>query len=106
STHVPFSQVYEAKRATSEEVIESQFLPLFRSLVREILHEAEPTWIGKLFYGLHQYFQKYDYNITFRSGMVWQVFREELARATEDEREHRLEGRATSLAEQEGADYN
>lgn len=66
SVNIPFSQVHEAKRATSEQVIEEQFIPLFRSFVRQIQRNGDPTLIGMLLYGMHQFFRVFDYNVTFR----------------------------------------
>jgi glycosyltransferase involved in cell wall biosynthesis len=78
SREIPFSSIYESKHKTSEEEIQLRFVPIFRAFIREILNDGDPRLMGLLLYGMYQFFQHYDYNVTFRSKQVWETFREEL----------------------------
>ncbi|HET8775380.1 MAG TPA: DUF3492 domain-containing protein, partial [Thermoanaerobaculia bacterium] len=86
SSDIPFGQLYDRKRRTSAEVIESEFLPVFRELLRVICADpADSPALGRVFVALEDYFRRHDYNETFKSRPVWLAFRkevEEYARAS------------------------
>ena len=79
--HIPFSQLYLRKKATTDEVIREKFVPLFRHFLRGF----EETGTDVLLYGptvwaIYRYFQEYDYNLTYKSKLVWDAFKEEALR--------------------------
>lgn len=86
SSDIPFGQLYDRKRRTSAEVIESEFLPVFRELLRVICTDpADSPALGRVFVALEDYFRRHDYNETFKSRPVWLAFKreaEEYARAS------------------------
>ena len=73
----PFSQVYTAKRFTDRTVIEEHFIPLFKSLIEEIINPAKnPTNFGNVLFELYKYFKDYDYKSSFKSEAAWEAFRD------------------------------
>ena len=71
-----FSQVYLAKRATTEKVVAAQFLPLFENLVTEVTsEEKDPVRFGSTCAGMYQVFQEYDYRVCFKSLATWERFK-------------------------------
>jgi polysaccharide biosynthesis protein PelF len=79
SSDIPFGQLYDRKRSTSAEVIEREFLPPFRELLRVICTDPgdSPT-LGRVFVTLEDYFRRHDYNETFKSRPVWLAFKEDV----------------------------
>ena len=72
----PFSQVYLAKRATTEKVVTGRFLPLFDTLVAEVIsEEKDPVRFGTTCAGMYQVFQEYDYKVCFKSFATWERFK-------------------------------
>ena len=72
----PFSQVYLAKRRTTEKTIASQFLPLFRDLIAEVTSdEKDPCRFGATCAGLYRLFEEYDYRVCFKSPATWECFK-------------------------------
>jgi len=81
---IPFAQLYDRKRRTSEQTIELEFLPLFRELLRIICSDpSDSATLGRVFVQLEDYFRAHDYNETFKSRCVWRTFKEEVERYTE-----------------------
>ncbi|HEX6099545.1 MAG TPA: DUF3492 domain-containing protein [Thermoanaerobaculia bacterium] len=79
SGDIPFGQLYDRKRNTSAEVIEREFLPPFRELLRVICADpADSPTLGRVFVTLEDYFRKYDYNETFKSRPVWLAFKQDV----------------------------
>ena len=76
-----FADVYDRKRLTSAAAIENEFAPLFRRFL-EIVDTggSDAAAFGSVLVSLEQYFQRYDYNETFKSPATWEVFRETLER--------------------------
>lgn len=79
SGDIPFGQLYDRKRRTSEDVIEREFLPPFRDLLRVICADPgdSPT-LGRAFVLLENYFRRHDYNETFKSRPVWLAFKQDV----------------------------
>ena len=76
-TDIPFAQLYDRKRRTSEDTIEREFLPLFRELVTVICaHPDDSPTLGRVLVGLEDYFRVYDYNASFKSRAVWKAFKD------------------------------
>jgi glycosyltransferase involved in cell wall biosynthesis len=72
----PFSKTYMAKRRTDEKVLKTEFLPLFNSLIKEIVSiEKNPLAFGQTLLELHQYFQQYEFKVSFKSEIVWNEYK-------------------------------
>lgn len=72
----PFSQVYMAKRQTSDEVVRKEFLPHFLTLIEELISPEKNTLkFGLTLSNLHQYFQEYDYKKSFKSAETWRLYK-------------------------------
>ena len=64
-----------AKRATTDEVVEAHFLPLFRGLLRYVLHPNDPLdGAATTVHRLYRYFLRYDYKLSFQSAAAWREF--------------------------------
>lgn len=73
---IPFSKVYLAKKRTTSDVIQKQFLPLFMEMMEELLEqEKDPVRLGEVLCQLYQYFQKYDYKLSFKSEDTWEAYK-------------------------------
>jgi glycosyltransferase involved in cell wall biosynthesis len=83
---IPFSHVYMAKKRTVPEIVERQFLPLFRRFIGLIYIDAGAPAeggsvsqsLGEILYDMYLYFHQFDYNVTFKSRLVWDAFVEEV----------------------------
>lgn len=76
---IPFSNIYLRKKQTTENVVEKDFLPLFKSLIKQILDPiAQPVFLADVFHKMYRYFLKFDYKETFRSKVVWKMFKQEV----------------------------
>lgn len=76
SSDIPFGQLYDRKRRTTAEAIETHFLPTFRELLRIICADpSDSPALGRVFVQLEDYFRIYDYNETWKSHPVWRTFR-------------------------------
>jgi polysaccharide biosynthesis protein PelF len=74
---IPFAQLYDRKRRTTNATIETEFLPLFRDLLAVICgNPSDAPRFGRTLVALEDYFRQYDYNETFKSRPVWDAFRE------------------------------
>ena len=73
---VPFSQVVrERKWATTDAVIEVEFVPLLRRFLEGMqLTSNDILGYGPVIYEMWQYFQAYDWNLTWKSEPVWRAF--------------------------------
>ncbi|KEO81468.1 GT4 family glycosyltransferase PelF [Tumebacillus flagellatus] len=73
---IPFSEIYLPKKNTTEPHIRDVFLPLFVELIHEILTEVKsPKKFGKLLVSLYDYFQEYDYKVSFKSELTWETYK-------------------------------
>ncbi|PYQ29594.1 MAG: glycosyltransferase [Acidobacteria bacterium] len=73
---IPFAQLYDRKRRTSNADIEREFIPLFRKLLHVICADpSDSETFGRVLVALEDYFRVYDYNETFKSRPVWEEFR-------------------------------
>ncbi|HDN78875.1 MAG TPA: DUF3492 domain-containing protein [Chloroflexi bacterium] len=88
---VPFSEIYLRKQRTVPEVVEKEFIPLFREFLRGMMKgessnlEADFKAYGETIYALYRYFQTYDYKLTFKAEPVWELFKEEMLRPYREE---------------------
>lgn len=68
----PFRHAFLAKLATTQNVIETKFLPLFTALLRGFEADGnDMTEYGPVVHRMYLYFQQYDYNVTIKSQPVW-----------------------------------
>lgn len=75
--HNLFSQNYLAKMRTSKKAINEHFIPLFTSLIEEIISsEKDPVHFSQILLELHLYFQQYDYKLSFKSEETWNTFKQ------------------------------
>lgn len=87
--NMPFSQVYRMKDNTTKSVIEEEFIPLFKDLVRDILSEnKKPIRLGYLITEIYRFFQKYDYKDTIKSEITWEVFKALVLDMSKDPKNH------------------
>jgi hypothetical protein len=78
---VPFSEIYLHKQETTHQVVEEEFIPLFRHFLQG-MEETGPdmTPYGCTVHELYHYFQQYDYMESFKATQVWEVFQDEILR--------------------------
>lgn len=82
----PFSRIYRAEKATSEEVIREKFLPLLASLVEEIIsYKKDPERLGEVLIELYRYFKVYEYKKSFKSVIAWDTYKELILKQAYDE---------------------
>ncbi|MHB1485143.1 MAG: GT4 family glycosyltransferase PelF [Saccharofermentanales bacterium] len=83
----PFSQVYRTKNITTDEVIMTEFIPIFSEIVNEIAGiDKNPIRLGYLLLDMHNYFKKYDYRNTFKSKITWDTFTDIILSKANDKR--------------------
>jgi glycosyltransferase involved in cell wall biosynthesis len=71
----PFSIQLERRWATTEEIVEREFVPGFERLLWGGLgHAATPEETGYELLMMHRYFQRYDYRASLYSRQVWDSF--------------------------------
>ncbi len=83
----PFPQIYDNKVRTTNDAIETEFVALFESFLSG-MDEDDHSMIemGHVITSIHDYFQNYDYNITMKSELAWNTFKNYfLKRASEQE---------------------
>lgn len=72
----PFSQSFLAKKRTTSTNIDKDFIPLFETLVQEIIQqEKNPKVLSKVLLDLHLYFQYYEYKKSFKSEETWNTYK-------------------------------
>ena len=77
---VPFSHIVYAKIRTTEGIIKEQFLPIFDNLLDHIYKQKEDMEeLGDTLFEFYIFFQHYDYHTTFRSKLVWDIFKLKIA---------------------------
>jgi glycosyltransferase involved in cell wall biosynthesis len=77
-TDIPFAQLFDRKRRTTNAAIENQFLPPFRDLLASVNGERPTANLGDTLVALEEYFREYDYNETFKAPVTWRFFRAEM----------------------------
>lgn len=79
----PFHEVYLAKRQTNQSIIRQDFLPLFISLVEQVLAlHKDSLLFSQTLYNLYRYFQIYDYRDTFKDETTWDIYKKILLRVS------------------------
>ncbi|MBS1251710.1 MAG: N,N'-diacetylbacillosaminyl-diphospho-undecaprenol alpha-1,3-N-acetylgalactosaminyltransferase [Anaerolineales bacterium] len=97
-THVPFSEVYQRKQATTESVIEATFVPLLQRFLRGM--EESGTDIaeyGQVIYDLWRYFRRYDWNTSWKSEPAWRALVEAVLRPYEARPQDFLDSEVPSI---------
>jgi polysaccharide biosynthesis protein PelF len=83
--NTPFSDIYERKLRTTDDAIEEHFLPLLRTFLRAMdKADGDVAADGPVIWKLWKYFQRYDWNTTWKSQPAWQTFKIESVRAFEE----------------------
>lgn len=83
----PFSKVYTAKRNTDDKIVEEHFIPLFKSLVEEIIKPGKNhVLLANVLFELYKYFQDYDYRNSFKSERTWTTFKGTVLKFTAEEK--------------------
>ncbi|OQB15155.1 MAG: Mannosylfructose-phosphate synthase [Firmicutes bacterium ADurb.Bin193] len=73
---VPFSKVYISKNRTTDDVVRNKFIPLFRTLISEVISlEKNPTRLGGALHSMYLYFKEYEYKKSFKSEITWDVYK-------------------------------
>jgi polysaccharide biosynthesis protein PelF len=73
---LPIRELYRRKRATNQTVIEQEFLPLLRGLLRGIAGTEPPEQGVEIVHGLWRFFQRYDWKAGWKSEPAWRTFLE------------------------------
>lgn len=93
--HLPAAEIRARRRGTTPAVVEEEFVPLLRRLLRAFmgsqLSERVETDGGALVSELWRYFQRRDWRRTWRSMAAWHAFSEEVLSAHRRHREKRLD---------------
>ncbi len=72
----PFSKVYLSKKKTTDDIIRQKFIPLFRTLIQEMVSlEKKPQKLAGVMHELYLYFQDYEYKKSFKSDITWDEFK-------------------------------
>jgi glycosyltransferase involved in cell wall biosynthesis len=93
-----FSSIYQRKEQTTESIIEAEFVePLLRKFLQS-MQAANPNLdeFGRVIYQMWLYFQRYDWNITWKSQAAWNAFIEEILRPYEENPHHFLDSEIPS----------
>ncbi len=78
---LPFSAVYARKQQTTEDVVEREFVPLLRGLLRGMeVKGPEVAFCAPVVHGLWRYFRTYDWNTTWKSRAAWEAYVDEVMR--------------------------
>jgi len=81
----PFSDIYLTKKVTTERIIETQFLPLFKIFIQEILTlDKNPYVFAQTLYNMYLYFKEYDYTLSFKSEIIWDEYKRYIFHFTSD----------------------
>lgn len=79
SIDTPFSEHILRKSHTTQSVIRTIFIPMFRDLIQRVLNPFQPAKeFGELIYGFWKYYQVFDYKVTLSSPLVWIEFKNQL----------------------------
>lgn len=71
---LPIHELYRRKRATTDAVIEREFLPLLHGLLRGIAGTEPPEAGVEIVHGLWKFFQRYDWKAGWKSEPAWRAF--------------------------------
>ncbi|MGN6182529.1 MAG: GT4 family glycosyltransferase PelF [Thermoanaerobaculia bacterium] len=77
-TDIPFATLFDRKRQTSADAIESKFVPLLRDFLAFVNGGDDVEQFGRTLVAMEDYFRAHDYNDTFKSAATWRAFRAEM----------------------------
>lgn len=71
------SAVVNQRMATTPELVDELFVPLFEDFVNILVrpYEQSSQHIGEVIYGLWKYYQNYDYKRTLQHRRLWSIFK-------------------------------
>jgi glycosyltransferase involved in cell wall biosynthesis len=69
-----FADLYERKRRTTEEEVETTFVPIFRAFLESVNSGSDPAAFGRVLVRMEDYFARFDYGATMKSRPVWTAF--------------------------------
>ncbi len=74
---LPFSKQYLAQKHPSSNIIQAQFLPLFKAMIHEIISiDKNPREFARILFDLYNFFKQYDYRSCFKADLVWTTFKD------------------------------
>ncbi|BAU29715.1 glycosyltransferase involved in cell wall biosynthesis [Aneurinibacillus soli] len=80
---VPFSEIYLSKENTTTLTVQEHFIPLFIRLIEEVISEVKkPQQFAHVLLDLYHYFQKFDYQVSFKSELTWNVYKDFILKAS------------------------
>lgn len=84
---IPFARVFLSKKRTVERIIRTEFLPLFKDLIDEIVSpERDNKKFGQILFELQRYFEEYEYKESFKSEITWEFYKDNMLKAAAIER--------------------
>ncbi|CAA0169182.1 GT4 family glycosyltransferase PelF [Tenacibaculum maritimum] len=84
--NISYKEVIEKKLNTTDFVINQQFIPLFRILIKNLIADhPNLDHLEQTVYNLYDYFKKHDYDKTLKSLPVWKEFKTILIDASLEE---------------------
>ncbi len=82
---IPFSTIVYSKIRTTDSIIRERFVPIFDNLVDHIYGvKNDMDELGDILQQFYWFFQSYDYHTTFRSKLVWDVFKAKISQIYAD----------------------
>ncbi|MFZ2889930.1 GT4 family glycosyltransferase PelF [Sulfuricurvum sp.] len=73
---IKFASIFYGKLRTTDAIIEEHFLPIFSDLVDFVYNiKTDMDKLGDVIFDFYNFFQTYDYHVTFRSKLVWDTFK-------------------------------
>lgn len=80
---VPFSKIYLSKKRTVDNIVRTEFIPLFKELIDGIISSERDNFkFGQALLELHRYFQEYEYKESFKSEITWDFFKDYMLKLT------------------------
>lgn len=71
---VPFSDLYQRKRRTSDAAVEAEFVPLLRRFLDCVNGGSDSDGFGHVLVEMEDLFRRLDYNETMKSPATWETF--------------------------------
>ena len=75
-TDVIYSEIFLQKQRTDGEHVRALFLPPFQQFLRGLAGSLPPGELGQALAAMYRYFRTYDYQVSFKTEQVWEVFKE------------------------------
>lgn len=86
-TDIPFATLFDRKRQTSAEAVETEFVPLLREFLAFVNGGSDVERFGRTLVAMEDYFRACDYNDTFKAPATWRAFRAEMEAFSKRSRE-------------------